>query len=507
MVEASLLARPLSPEDLRAQVEATSAALRLEIDAGKGRFLVARRRIEVGEVVLSEQPLFQGTHEGAYSRHAFVQSFLALADEEGAAVDDDCLHPHSSLCDCIAAIVLARRVVGSSVAASNPEKGDRTLLRLRQLASLSRSGTLPMPSDCASSIREELLPDLRDLITEDELVDLLQILNCNRYGSLDGTLDLMFAGSMFEHSCDPNCFVASGWRAPQVASAREYRALRPIQEGEALSVDYMMLPQSYLGMSGRRELLAGWGFSCSCARCTVLPELTRAFVCPACDLPELCPARPAPRNVSVELCCRACNKVAEASYTARCLATESAALQAFSPVVSEVEEAHKELLETEHMLGIFHFAKFQLAFQAWLDGPDFDTDCSVEEIECYTAAVDRVIACLTRWCGSEFHPQLLSVYHARALLAHGDLDAQRCFLDLERAVLSRFYPEEAALQDAEVLHMVLRKGPTSGAKVGEEHEIFQPAPAEDHTGNQPQMHAITDDSPSAVGNWALSDMD
>lgn len=339
---------PLTHSEVKAQVEAASPALLLEVDQGlpgssgpgKGRILVARRSIGVGEVLLAEWPIFQGTPSASQSRKAFEAGFVALADnfEDFTDLDEDCLHPCSALCDCVAGIMLAKQQAlaqgvrsdsGGCGGVEAEERRERSRLRLLQLGALCRSATESPPSDCAQSLLGVLRPGLRELTSEDELNDFLHVLSSNRFGSAGSQLDVMFAGSMFEHSCDPSCFVAGAWSAIAAEGPREYRALRDIAVGEALSVDYMMLPGSYLGFSGRKETLTGWGFACSCPRCTERPELTRAFVCPACELHELCPTRPVPSGEAVELLCRACGKLAEADYSASCLSAETVVAQVF----------------------------------------------------------------------------------------------------------------------------------------------------------------------------------
>lgn len=44
------------------------------------------------------------------------------------------------------------------------------------------------------------------------------------------------AGSIFEHSCLPNCFLGPP------SDPQSYRALRDISEGEPLSIDYLNFP-------------------------------------------------------------------------------------------------------------------------------------------------------------------------------------------------------------------------------------------------------------------------
>jgi len=99
-------------DEVRRLVEASSTAIRLELDAApntdisadgaaaadecgggaisstagigaavcrKGRYLVARRALKAGEIMLSESPLFRGCTDGAQSRRAYVEDFAAPA--------------------------------------------------------------------------------------------------------------------------------------------------------------------------------------------------------------------------------------------------------------------------------------------------------------------------------------------------------------------------------------------------------------------------------------------
>jgi len=89
-------------------------------------------------------------------------------------------------------------------------------------------------------------------------------------------IHLLFAGSMFEHSCLPNCFLGT-WDSDSIDTLQTYRALRDIAEGEALTIDYMGFPQGYCAVSARAQAFQKWGFICSCPRCVELPEVERSY--------------------------------------------------------------------------------------------------------------------------------------------------------------------------------------------------------------------------------------
>lgn len=439
-------------------VEATSPDVFLELDsqetsengrAAKGRFLVAKRSIAAGEVLLSEWPLFTGSMDGGQSRQVFQDSFLMQEDLE---IDEDCAHPCSSLVDCIAGILRAKR---TAVAVScDQDEVERAVLRLRKLSTLCHSPVEDSRLDqIVSDILVHLTPEYRELISEEDLQRIIRILSNNRFGGTESHLDVMFAGSMFEHSCAPNCFLGGTWRARFVDKPRQYRALRDIKAGEALSIDYLQLPDSYLPTAGRAATLAGWGFVCSCARCTALPEVTRAFMCPACGLPQLCPLA----GSDTRLVCQACGAEPERDYAARCLAAEATlrSCREGIPLDSTVAASYEGLISD------YHHMAFELAWESWSRGPDIDLDTGidVESIEQYMNATDQVIDCILHLYGDPMHPLLLPMYHRRAVLQQGDLDGQREFLEMEHQLLQRFYPEEAEMQDSEIMHMVSRTGP------------------------------------------------
>merc|ERR1719265_1909484 len=69
----------------------------------------------------------------------------------------------------------------------------------------------------------------------------MRAISSNRYSGIEGQLDLMFAGSMFEHSCAPNCFAGNWSRTAN--QPRLYRALCNIEPGDTLSISYIQLPE------------------------------------------------------------------------------------------------------------------------------------------------------------------------------------------------------------------------------------------------------------------------
>lgn len=450
----------LGPEltflEVRQLVEAVSPAIGLEheeegtAENARGRFLVARRDIKAGEVFLSECPLFCGGNEGERSRKAYVEDFLALLDEdpdveEDVDFDEDCLHPRSPLTDCVAGIVRAK---WEALRSEDEQERAEAALRVRKLSCLCRVG-LPdvVHEDCAKDCFGVLRPELREVTSEEEVHRFLVTLCSNRFGGADSKLDLMFAGSMFEHSCAPNCFVGT-WRGTPAHGPRSYRALRDISTGEALSIDYLHMPDAYLPVAGRAELLGRWGFSCSCHRCKSSPELTRCFACPFCGAGELLPQQP---GVEGGLECLACGRAADQGYADRCFAREAEVL---GSDLSEPATGSKD-----ELLGECHCTAFAGAWTRVADGL-----AAAQSLRAFRTDVQFLVDALHRLHGDPRHPHLLDFYHMLAQLAHNDLKEQMHFLELERGVLRKFYAEEAERLDEEIMHLVQSRGPYSPAK-------------------------------------------
>jgi hypothetical protein len=465
------IGEPLTFEEVKRLVEAASPLIELQLaTCGKGRFLVAKKALKAGEVILSEFPLFDGSTTACQSKKACKDEVKAQINELTVEerldqfADEDAMHPCSPLVDCIAGILLARWQATNS---KDKTERARCKLKIRQFASLART--------CVSEeLSEENAKTILDLFSSEMvggldcngLRSLLQGISSNRFAGIDGQLDLMFAGSMFEHSCDPNCF-AGNWKR-SAHQPRLYRAMRDIEVGEALSISYLQLPDLYLPADGRAKLLAGWGFRCTCTRCTGQPELTRAFVCPQCKLSELCPARAGADNQ--ELKCLKCNCVADADYARKCHDIE-ALLDRLAEGVEELSQTAGTENGDADVIGSFHHASFRVSWQTMQEGP------SSEDLFHYAGAIEHMIDCLTRLHADDRHPDLLELYHIMAALTTGNIEDQQHYLELERATLLRHYPEEAERQDEEIWNLVQGRGPHS-AKNREAESDLSPTTAE-----------------------------
>lgn len=105
----------------------------------------------------------------------------------------------------------------------------------------------------------------------DPEVEMICRLLCNAATVCDSELRSLGLGlfpqaSLFNHSCDPNC--AQSFRVDEATGTvmMVVRTLRPVQDGEELTIAYIDLMQT---RRKRREALwRGYAFECACRRCS-----------------------------------------------------------------------------------------------------------------------------------------------------------------------------------------------------------------------------------------------
>lgn len=475
---------PLILEEVKRLVESSQPAVVVSETSDKGRVLIAKRALNSGEVVVRELPLYRGNSTSKQCKQVFNDDFMALLNAEDREEDDvieDGLDPESPLMDCISSILLSK-----SKAMKSESKADaaRDTLRLRQMDTLCYTSLDSVPDGAPDEIFECLQPEFQELTSRKEIYRMLHVLSSNRFGTRVGNLEVMFAGSLFEHSCKPNCFYGT-WDTDDTTSwtPRSFRALGEVPEGTPLSIDYLLLPDNYAPTNMRQDELSKWNFVCTCERCCSMPELTRAFVCPACGKGELCPAKP---NADDTFVCLSCFKVADAETVSRCLAIEA----------EFIETRRPPPIRGHEVLSRYHWLSFSGAWRhfmnpdAWMDVP---TKANV--LVCHL-----LIDCISRLYGTQKHPCLVEIYNELAkLYGSDDLDNQSYFLAMEHEALEACYPEESCRQDKEALAMCQRQGPPK--QIIEEMEAegldvmaFNPPanPPENQAEMQPQTSALSD---------------
>mmetsp|Transcript_41972 Transcript_41972/g.97979 ORF Transcript_41972/g.97979 Transcript_41972/m.97979 type:complete len:479 (-) Transcript_41972:55-1491(-) len=462
-------------EEIQKYVCKTSNKVQLKVDDGeKGRFLQASCALKAGEVILSERPIFEGNTTGTRSQKVYCEAFLEKQlsprnSSKGGGLEElpefeECFHPRSPLIDCIAGVLLCKTRAKNE--ALEQDTREAAKIQLQKLCSLCRSTAQSEANhrECAEDLWGALRKDFQELTSLGELTYILQILSSNRFGYSEQSMELMFAGSMFEHSCLPNCFLGTWQTKDGEAGTQTYRALRDIKAGEALSIDYLNFPAGYCPAAARAKALQGWGFSCTCPRCVSLPEVERSFVCPACGEPQLCPSHPS----SSEMGCLSCGKAPEADYVARCLDREAKLAQAHSRSPAEDDDSLQAEDEEESLLGFHHHLVFQALWQEAEQGlPEG------EDLPAFQQILEALVESISSVCRRKEHPAMLGFYHMAALSTHEDLEVQKKYLEHEHCILQQFYPEEAARQDAEIMALVQGNGPMQATGITQKHALSE----------------------------------
>lgn len=123
----------------------------------------------------------------------------------------------------------------------------------------------PAPPDMAMVV--EQLGGIRFVAT------LLARIKCNAFTITDGDatvlgLGLFLGAVSANHSCDPNCH-----QIFEEGPSLRLRALRPVAPGEELTIGYIDISNT---RDIRQEtLMEGYGFECTCSRCSSLEEQWR----------------------------------------------------------------------------------------------------------------------------------------------------------------------------------------------------------------------------------------
>jgi len=314
------------------------------------------------------------------------------------------------------------------------------------LDALCSDGVDGIPETAPEEIFDFLKPEFQDTMSPKEIHKALHIISSNRFGTRVGNLELMFAGSLFEHSCKPNCFHGT-WDIDDTATwtPKNFRALCEVSEGTALSIDYLLLPDAYASTEMRQKELGRWGFQCTCERCTTLPELTRAFVCPACGKGELCPSKP---DSDDDFVCLSCGKQADPEVVSRCLAVEAEFIETLRPPPMKGHD----VISRYHWLSFAGAWRHFMNPEAWMAVPR-----KANIIVCHL-----LVDCISRLYGTVTHPCLVEIFNELAkLYGSDDLDTSGYFLAMEHEALQASYPEESCRQDKEALAMCQRQGPPS----------------------------------------------
>lgn len=173
---------------------------------------------------------------------------------------------------------------------SHDDEDILTWLLLRLVAPMNAIGCeCRVPARDASATHHQL----RQRITDEELLDagIESDALFGPFGSSgndSSSRDLHCSGlflltSMLSHDCAPNCYFRSKWNSEQACPRISIAANRDIKAGEELTISY--IGDGPMPKGERIATLQGYGFTCSCGRCSAAFDDTVVYKCDSssCD--------------------------------------------------------------------------------------------------------------------------------------------------------------------------------------------------------------------------------
>lgn len=370
------------------------------------RCLQASVSFPIGSVVLTEAALISGKIGGLYAKKVLREDVAALEDDDG-------IHANSVLVDCIGCILLhshdARR----------------------------RVATLCQAETDSTEVGEELYASLRDeykeAISLATLSSYIKSLSANCFSASDG-VDLLFVGSMFEHSCMANVFTGD----VDKGTLRSFRAIQNIEPGTRLSIDYLMLPHTYAPTEDRRAALLPWGFKCNCIRCMNPEERVRCFACPVCD-GEL--------YAGTWRC--ACGFTADEKKIAEFVAVETRLVEDWE----KNGTTWRSIIASPGPLKKWHYLVFR---DAWAERAWYGHNTTSDVLDYLLGAISWFYDYM-----NGLHPEMIDFAHDLAertcvaqVQQNNNLELQRGYLETENRCLQTFFPELSKQADDEILKLL-----------------------------------------------------
>eukprot|EP00698_Gefionella_okellyi_P017949 TRINITY_DN532_c0_g1_i1.p2 TRINITY_DN532_c0_g1~~TRINITY_DN532_c0_g1_i1.p2 ORF type:complete len:492 (+),score=56.36 TRINITY_DN532_c0_g1_i1:74-1549(+) len=274
----------------------------VNVDPQRGRHMVSRREFGAGDIVLVERPFVAIVREdcaGEFCHRCFekivatspaaVGSFRLCSTRCASLVDPafassvaevEKTFPAiaaASQCEVDLIRLLAYVAIKGGLAPLPSSAGDEissdvettTLTEIQQLQTNRQYFAAPLIkvfSEACSRIHNVIPKEAQSAITPDGLVDVACAINSNSHGlGMHSSNDpvgvgLLGIGSLFNHSCMPNCVFAAGKDGTVV-----FRAVRYIPKDEEITVAYCDLYQTR--DMRRQALLNTKYFTCACVRC------------------------------------------------------------------------------------------------------------------------------------------------------------------------------------------------------------------------------------------------
>lgn len=201
--------------------------------------------------ILRDAPLLADSH---HCPSDLVRALLALVAKRAASLQQCAESPYQ--------VALRSDPLAFE---AGPEAFSQMLVHPGALDSESRRSLRALAASICGRLPEEMRPPLDLFLTWASQIN-SNSHGLNRTNSVNESLGfgLFPLGSIFNHSCLPNCTYTN--EGPQLV----FRLLRPVRVGEELCVNYTEL---YAARDERRaELHASKSFECRCRRCTHSPD-------------------------------------------------------------------------------------------------------------------------------------------------------------------------------------------------------------------------------------------
>eukprot|EP01063_Lacrimia_lanifica_P009633 TRINITY_DN16572_c0_g1_i1.p1 TRINITY_DN16572_c0_g1~~TRINITY_DN16572_c0_g1_i1.p1 ORF type:complete len:470 (+),score=173.99 TRINITY_DN16572_c0_g1_i1:52-1461(+) len=249
-------------------------ACELVDDPKEGKYLVAVRDVDVGEVVLQDHAVLQVPWDLDEYLHTPMHGMLAKmkAVYGQVALDQGYVQ------------VIARFLDAAKVERRSTKAAIWSLLEWDIPEEAKADTDTPQVAqaihECIPTVYEGIL-SVQDIVHLIWAYDIHSLI-CNVGKGL--TAVYPFA-RYARHHCRPNC-VYSHLDHPEDAWASrvQYTAVKPIKAGERVCISYI---SGYQPTSVRRETLQQrYYFKCMCSACTVDPDYSRGFKCWRCDRHE-----------------------------------------------------------------------------------------------------------------------------------------------------------------------------------------------------------------------------
>lgn len=282
----------------------------------RGRILIASKRFEPGDIVLSEYPIITFSSEHNSDELNKKINLQAVCDEINAQLDTY-ISKEENLPDISIdpkLLDIALQFVKESILVKNnvlnlykPPDDDIT----RSAYNWFRIGVMLLAERC-----KEYLP-LSEKIDQNLFTDVILIAYVNAFKSANVNSGALYALScLINHSCHPNCFYVQD---KEDGNRITVRAIRRIEIGEEINISYISDHVLIMPTSIRQTRLSTYHFICKCERCSK-PDDTRIFHCDHClsDTPLIRECSNCKNEINVQERLQFEQKAKEKVYVLKC---------------------------------------------------------------------------------------------------------------------------------------------------------------------------------------------